>query len=80
MWKDMERIEFLHVVPNANVYNRQRKYKSDCSDLEVIRDSWCKIVFYILGARFEKLLEEPNKYTLNFFSHLENSLIYQLFF
>jgi hypothetical protein len=49
-------------------------------DLEIVRDFWYKIIFYLLGARFWKLLEEANKYAINFFSHLESSLLYQVIF
>ena len=62
------------------MYKREREYKRGYGDLKIVRDFWCKIAFYILVARFCKLLEEPNKYAPNFSSHLKKSMIYQLFF
>jgi hypothetical protein len=40
----------------------KKKYKSGWYDLEIVRDFWCKIILYILGARFLELLEKHNKY------------------
>jgi hypothetical protein len=56
------------------MYKREIKYKIAWGDLEIIRHSWCQIVFYILVAMFWKLLEETNKYALNFFLPLEKLL------
>jgi len=39
------------------MYKREIKYKGDYYDLEIVYDSCCKIMFYLLSARFWKLLE-----------------------
>ena len=51
------------------IYKREIKHKSD---LEIV----CKIDFYIIERDFCKLLEKPNKYAPNVFSHLKNLSIY----
>ena len=38
------------MVPDANV--QERIYKSSYDNLEIVYDSWCKIVFYILGVDY----------------------------
>lgn len=50
------------------MYKREMKYKSGWSDLEIVWDSRCKIVFYFLGARFFKMDEGTQQMcTPNFF-------------
>ena len=39
------------------MYKREIIYKSDYDNLEIVHDFWCKIVFYILGVNYWKLLE-----------------------
>jgi hypothetical protein len=38
------------------MYKRERIYKSDYDNLDIVYDSWCKIAFYILGVSSWKLL------------------------
>jgi hypothetical protein len=45
------------------MYKRERKYKSSYHDLEIVQESGCKIVFYILGVVFWKLLEAQQIYS-----------------
>ena len=39
------------------MYKRERIYKSGQDNLEIVQDFRCKIVFYILGVNYQKLLE-----------------------
>jgi len=39
------------------MYERERIYKSGYDNLEIVYDSWCKIVFYIIRVDYWKLLE-----------------------
>jgi hypothetical protein len=34
------------------IYERERIYKSCYDNLEIVYDSWCKIVFYVLGVYY----------------------------
>jgi hypothetical protein len=43
------------------IYKWERKYISNHSDLDIVHDFWYKIVIYILGVGFLKLLEKLNK-------------------
>lgn len=55
-------------VPHVNIQERE-KHKNGLSDLEIARNFWCEIVFYLLGAMFCKRSEKHNKCVRNFFSH-----------
>jgi hypothetical protein len=37
--------------------HKERIYKCGYDNLEIVYDSWCKIILYILGVSYWKLLE-----------------------
>jgi hypothetical protein len=41
------------------MYKREKIYKSDYDNLEIVYDFWYKTVFYILGVDYWKLSEIP---------------------
>jgi hypothetical protein len=34
------------------IYEREKIYKSGYDNLEIVHDSWCKIIFCILGVDY----------------------------
>jgi len=62
------------------MYKRQRKYKSGYIDFKIVRDSWRKIVLYIIGAIFLETDRGTQQICSQFFSYFKNSSNYYFFF
>ena len=62
------------------MYKRQRKYKSGYIDFKIVRDSWRKIVLYIIGAIFLETDRGTQQICTQFFSYFKNSSNYYFFF